>query len=330
MTISTSRTTNVSTPSCGSVHELPAGTAVAGGFLALLGIPANLVVVMVVRKTKLKRSTLLYLILNLALTDIVNLIATESFLISEIILRPVWGAHLAFVRSILIPNDVAILTLTTIAVERFNALVRPMRPVANMSKKKMYLFVFVIWAVGILFNLPPIIITLVHRVSHCHHADINRGWYAFELTYSIISLVTFHVIPLVIYSYCYSKIIKGVFVDRTVLGGESFPNGEALAEKKTLVRTTISVTIVFIISCTSATVGLTVNSFGKGEDVLPKQYHSLVLLLKCLSSTVNPYLYYIQSKKYRAEVRQLIVTWKARKKMNDGDNEGTTNILSLV
>ncbi len=314
---------------CGNVHELPPVTAVAGGFLALLGIPANIVVIMVVRKTKLKKSTIIYLLLNLALTDIVNLLATESFLICEIIVRPVWGAHLAFVRSILIPNDVAILTLTTIAVERYNALVRPMRPVANISRAKIYLFLILIWLVGILFNLPPIIITLVHRVSHCDPLDINFAWHAFELIYSVASLVTFHAIPLVVYSYCYSKIIKGVFIDRTVLGGKSFPNGEALAEKKTLVRTTISVTAVFIISCTSATVGLTVNSFGKGKDVLPKQYHSLVLLLKCLSSTVNPYLYYLQSKKYRTEVKQLFVRWKARRKM-DSDSEGTVNILTVV
>ena len=299
----------------------------AGGFLALLGIPANIVVILVVRKTKLKKSNLIYLLLNLALTDIVNLLATESFLICEIIIRPVWGAHLAFVRSILIPNDVAILTLTTIAVERYNALVRPMRRVTSMSRTRIYLFIIIIWLTGILFNLPPIIITLVHRVSHCD--PIHLTWHAFELIYSVISLVTFHAIPLVVYSYCYSKIIKGVFVDRTVLGGESFPNGEALAEKKTLVQTTITVTVVFIISCTSATVGLTVNSFGKGEDVLPKQYHSLVLLLKCLSSTVNPYLYYFQSRKYRAEVRQLFASWKAGGS-SDSDTEGTVNILTVV
>ena len=284
---------------------------------------------MVVRRTKLKKSTILYLLLNLALTDIVNLLATECFFIAEILIRPLWGAHLAFVRSILIPNDVAILTLTTIAVERFNALVRPMRPMKNISRVKMYLFLFFIWVFGIVFNLPPIAITLVHRVSHCDPVDMNFAWRTFELTYSIVALVTFHVIPLVVYSYCYSKIIKGVFVDRTVLGGKSFPHDEALAEKKTLVRTTISVTVVFIISCTSATVGLTVNSFGKGKDVLPKQYHSLVLLLKCLSSTVNPYLYYLQSKKYRAEVRRLVASWRTDRSL-DGDAEGTVNILTVV
>ena len=250
-------------------------------------------------------------------------------MIFEIIVRPVWGVHLAFVRSILVPNDVAILTLTTIAVERFNALVRPMRPVATTSRTKMYSFIVLIWLVGILFNLPPIVITLVHRVSHCDPVNINFGWHTFELTYSIVSLATFHAVPLFVYSYCYSKIIKGVFVDRTVLGAESFPNGEAMEEKRTLVRTTISVTVVFIISCTSATIGLTVNSFGKGKDVLPKQFHSLVLLLKCLSSTVNPYLYYLQSKKYRAEVKQLFVKWKAST-MQNFDAEGTVNILSVV
>ena len=300
-----------------------------GGFLALLGIPANLLVIMVVRKTKLKKSTLLYLILNLALTDIVNILATESFLICELIVKPLWGVHLALVRSILVPNDIAILTLTTIAVERFNALVRPMRPVSNISRTKIYLFILLIWFVGVTFNLPLIAITLVHRVSHCDPVDMNYGWQTFELIYSIVGLVTFHAIPLVVYSYCYSKIIKGVFFDRTVLGAESFPNGKALEEKKTLVQTTISVTAVFIISCTSATVGLTVNSFGKGKDVLPKEYHSLVLLLKCLSSTVNPYLYYLQSRKYRAEVKQLFVKWRASTKLNC-DAEGTVNILSVV
>jgi hypothetical protein len=84
-------------------------------------------------------------------------------------------------------------------------------------------------------------------------------------------------------------------VDRTVLGGESFPNGEALAEKKTLVQTTITVTVVFIIS----------------------------------SSTVNPYLYYFQSRKYRAEVRQLFASWKAGGS-SDSDTEGTVNILTVV
>ena len=284
---------------------------------------------MVVRRTKLKKSNLIYLLLNLALTDIVNLLATESFLICEIIIRPIWGVHLAFVRSILIPNDVAILTLTTVAVERYNALVRPMRPVANMNRIRIYLFIITIWLIGILFNLPPIIVTLVHRVSHCDPPDTNFSWRTFELIYSVVSLGTFHAVPLFVYSYCYSKIIKGVFVDRTVLGAESFPNGEALEEKKTLVQTTITVTVVFIISCTSATVGLTVNSFGEGKDLLSKQYHSLVLLLKCLSSTVNPYLYYLQSRKYRAEVRQLFASWKSAGS-SDSDAEGTVNILTTV
>lgn len=291
----------------------------------LLGIPANIVVLLVVRKTKVKKSALLYLLLNLAITDIVNLLATESFLIFEIIQRPAWGTHLTFVRFILVPNDVAILTLTSIAVERFNALVRAMRPVANLRHVKIYLFVCFIWAFGILFNLPAIIFTHVHRVSQCNVKDYV--WFTFEVAYSIISLLTFHVVPLVVYGYCYSKIIKGVFVDGTVLGGKSFPNGRALQEKKTLVRTTITVTVVFIISCTSATVGLTINSFGKGEDVLPKHYHSLVLLLKCLSSTLNPYLYYLQSKKYRLEVRHLLASWKTNP---NHDSEGTENFLTAV
>ena len=299
---------------CHLVHHLPPVTPIIGGLFTLLGVPANIIVLLVGRQAKIKRSTLVYLLLNLALTDIINLLATETFLIFEITSRPIWGVHLAFVRLILIPNDVAILTLATVAMERYNALVRTMAPaVANLNGgKRQYVFIPFMWLFAFAIDLPPILITLIHRVSHCDTPDIGHTWETFEHVSRIVSLVVFHAIPLVIYSYCYSKIIKGVFVDRTVLGGKSFPNAEALNEKKTLVRTTITVTVVFIISCTSATVGLTVNSFGKGRDVLPKQFHSLVLLLKCLSSTVNPYLYCLQSRKYRSEVRQLLFARKGK------------------
>ena len=308
---------------CGAVHELPLATAIIGGFLTFLGLPANLIVILVGRKAKTK-STLIYLLLNLALTDIVNLLATETFLVFEIISHPIWGVHLAFVRSILIPNNVAIFTLATVAMERYNALVRTMDPIAKLNHKRLHIVIPLMWFFALAFDLPPIIITLVHRVSHCDSPNVKFTWQTFELVYKVVSLLVFHAIPLVIYGYCYSKIIKGLFVDRTVLGGKSFPNAEALDEKKTLVRTTISVTVVFIISCTSATVGLTVNSFGKEGDVLPKHYHSLVLLLKCLSSTVNPYLYWLQSRKFRAEVKQLF-TCKA-----ENEHEGTVQFLQTI
>lgn len=305
---------------CHLVHHLPAVTPIIGGLFTVLGVPANIIVLLVGRQAKIKRSTLVYLLLNLALTDIINLVATEAFLIFEITSRPIWGVHLALVRLILIPNDVAILTLATVAVERYNALVRTMTPaVPTLSGgKRQYFFIPLMWLFAFAVDLPPILITLIHRVSHCDSPNIGHAWETFEHVSRIVSLVVFHAIPLAIYSYCYSRIIKGVFIDRTVLGGKSFPNAQALNEKKTLVRTTISVTVVFIISCTSATVGLTVNSFGKGRDVLPKQFHSLVLLLKCLSSTVNPYLYCLQSRKYRGEVSQLLFARRDNREIFSG------------
>lgn len=134
------------------------------GIMTAIGVVANVVVVWaILSDRKMRRSAMNMLLLNLAVADIIFLVAHSTFWLQRMIMRAAgWYLPLflcpvtfyAMAASIM----VSILTYLVISVERYIAIVHPMSS-RSSSQKKGPLVMLAVWLVAAAFHAPNFIYT---------------------------------------------------------------------------------------------------------------------------------------------------------------------------
>lgn len=273
---------------------------------SFFGVPANLLSIGLILRAKQKKSTTTHLLLNLALADVINLLSVLVIALVFFVKKPSFDTIMALFAMTTITKNVANLTLSFIALERYNALVRTTDPILVLTRKKnvirtMSLF----WFVGLTLHLPMPIKCLVNNES-----IIGKG--TGVLIYMVFCNAFAFILPLLVSLFCYGKILKGVFHDRTILG-KNAPNEAELKERKRIVRIMLLITVVFLV-CNLPTILIKIT-----KKVLPEQYLLIMYQMSCVSSAVNPYIYGLQSEKYRDQVKKLFCHRKTNTARTDGD-----------
>ena len=279
---------------------------ITASFLSTIGLLGNVFVIVLILREKQRKSTTTYLLLSLAVADIVNLLGIETFAFLEH-LMPKHAKESYRVRLITIPaRVVANLTLGLIALERYNALVRAMRPFVAITKKKITIGVIVSWLVGAGVSLPSVI---------CEYGQVHGGGggtYAHKQFLGVLLLVGC-IVPLVLVAFCYSSILKGLFLDGTILG-QRVTEEATMKEKKQLLRTLLVITLVFLTCNVPAAIILLLENYG-----VSRWNWTLQLLLASLSSGLNPYIYGLRSQKHRSELKELLCKSCCRENDNKKD-----------
>lgn len=258
--------------------------------LSTIGLLGNVfVIVLIFRKTQ-KGSTTTYLLLSLAMADIVNLLGIDVFAFL-VYLVPEHAKQSDRVRLVTIPAKVVTnLTLGLIALERYNALVRTMKPLVAITKKKIVIGVITSWLVGAGVSLPKVI----HEYGQVH-VGITHTHEQFVGALLIIGCI----IPLVLVVFCYSSILKGLYLDGTILG-QSITEEAPMKEKKQLVRILVVITLVFLACNVPVAIIMLLENYG-----LSHENQMVQLVLGCFSSVLNPYIYGLRSQKHRSELKEL-------------------------
>ena len=259
--------------------------------LSLFGIPGNALVIILTLRAKQKKSTTTYLLLNLASADFANLLAVIAVAVAVFFFE----RHRLHWLLTIPPKIVANFTLTVIAFERYNALVKTMESFVNITKIKIVIGVTISWLIGLAFST----LAFLHK-SHLNSC-VSPHWHIHLLWGSILFLG--YILPFFTVLFCYSSIVKGLYLDRTILGQKA-TNEASLNEKKRLIRILVMITLVFL-ACNVPTIiilAMRHHYFRHGEK---RVLGRLVRILGCLSSSLNPYIYGLQSEKYRAQVKQL-------------------------
>ncbi|KAI1700946.1 7 transmembrane receptor (rhodopsin family) domain-containing protein [Ditylenchus destructor] len=140
-------------------------STIFGGILGIVtwvGIVANIfVLVAILGDRKMRNSAMNLLLMNLAVTDLLYLITFTSTWVSVVI----YGLHVWFLPWYLCPIirwltnvllDGSVGTYTAICLERYVAIVKPMKAKEVCTKRNMLLAILVIWTVSLIFESPNI------------------------------------------------------------------------------------------------------------------------------------------------------------------------------
>ena len=112
------------------------------------------------------------------------------------------------------------------------------------------------------------------------------------------------IIPFIIISFCYGKIVRTVYNRSTVTPESNIPDKDKLRQRKQLLKMSLTVTAVFVATSRAGTASVT---FVLGYFGLVSQAVSgFRLFLLFLSSVINPFIYAFHSSNYCCAFKALL------------------------
>ena len=183
-----------------------------------------------------------YLLANLAAADITNLMFCALAVIPAITVQPdeVVGNILCkfFVRFNvpLTATVTSVFTLTVLAVERYNADVKPLQMLKLTGETVRYA-IAATWAVSVGLNVPILVHTgYKFKKAFCHQTYSKEA----ELTHITFYVVFVFIIPFIVITFCYSKIVRTLYNVSAVTPQSNIPDKEKLRQKKQLLKMSLT------------------------------------------------------------------------------------------
>ena len=298
--------------------------AVMYSFIVITGVPANCIIITIVRKTPSMHTTTNILLMNLAVADLTTLLLCPGmydFSLNKVRLRKTLGDFLCklFVGNALVPItiNVGALTVCTIAVERYLAMVKPFHTGLRLTKGRVPYVVAFLWVFAVLSCIPDFVTNTINQDPLSSY-PCTRPWsldeYFQHEAFIIYTGVFFGLIPCTVVFLSYFEIFRGMFVTNTICStpGDG-PSSQALEDwrsKKQLFKLLLSLTIVFIV-CTLPFslffIYLTVidkTTVAKKRELL-YFVHRMVKFLLNANSFFNPIVYAFQSSNHRKAFKRI-------------------------
>ena len=305
-----------------SNHEPPCSDVVSTLFTVLLstvGLTAfigNFLVIVSFVTTQNLRTSTNYYIVNMAVSDLLcvcfnwPLYATEGMLTSRVfITEPVASVVCKlgmYFRGI--SQVVSVLSLVLIAVDRYVAIVYPLKmTMLGRGKMRLTLLVFT-WIIPVVCGFPYFLYTQVVKVDDITFCRMMWGNLV-NTIFNAIGFLVFYCAPLIAMSILYTRIVKTV---------RNRPNTaektqEELANKRQkqnqkITKILISIVVAFFICWTPLCLYLSLKMFH--PEFFPKDKCLVMLalffyLFPSFSTAINPFILFLFSTNYRQALKNL-------------------------
>ena len=269
--------------------------------IVVSGVIGNSLFITVVKKRRSMHTTTNFLLANVAVSDIISLIFCVPGIVLRFYEHP--GGSLGnflckFVTMHLVAGITLLvsgLTLTLIAVERHNALLRPMESRLKLAKKRVITAICVTWGISIAFVFPLFIEQkYVKEVEDCH-----MDWSETSSRIYWVFLATVVGISLFILSFCYFRIVRALYLENILPPRNDHSPEQDGRDKRKIIKLLITVTVLFFICFFPFIIVSAVNISTKGV------MYKLSYLLVYSSCSVSPVVYSFQSANYRAGLKDL-------------------------
>ena len=312
--------------------------AVLYSIVVLVGITGNIFVIVIVWRKKAMQTTTNCLLFNLAVGDIITLLwASQSQIFSQFYDHPSGkiGDYLCkFITGgtvVTIALTVTIMTLALVAVERHNALIKPMNKSLLLTKRNVVRPVVAFWVVSVILSVPTIKEAKYEdKQKNCVDVwDIDLAYSHRGFVYAMVVLKG--ILPYCVILYCYTIIIKGLYFSKTIICGQTKTQADKKCKRK-VAKLLITVTVAFYF-CYIPYAGLVLyvavmpprDLISERELLLKLQTAARFLLY--FQSCLNPIIYPFHSTNFRRELLKLL---SAVMPLNcfDGNKKGYSTPLS--
>uniref|UniRef100_A0A8C8RRU0 Pyroglutamylated RF-amide peptide receptor n=1 Tax=Pelusios castaneus TaxID=367368 RepID=A0A8C8RRU0_9SAUR len=247
--------------------ELPAGAKVI--FLALyiiifvLALLGNSLVVYIVLRRKAMRTATNIFICSLACSDLLVTFFCIPFTLlqnvsSEWLGGPFVCKMVPFIQTTAVVAST--LTMTCIAVERYQGIVHPLKMKRQYTNKRAYKMLGFVWTIAVIVGSPMLYVQTLEVkydfLYNLHHVCCLESWHSIDLrqAYAIFILVALFLVPLTAMLLLYSRIgyelwIKKRIGDSSVLNTLSHHEMAKITRKKKRAVMMMVIVVLFFAAC---------------------------------------------------------------------------------
>ena len=291
------------------VNTVDALLITAYTIVVLVGICGNSLVIHVVRKKRSMHSTMNFLLVNLAIADLLTLVWCLPGTLLSYTSQP-GGRAGSFLCKFITTHSIAGvgmivsgLTLTLISVERYKALVRALETPSRLNKDNVIYAIAGIWVFAIVYVTPLFVfMTYDEEMKRCitlwptSSKNANAYWILLAIIITTAFITMFA---------CYFSIIKGLYFTNTICSSNANAGGEADAKvKRRIVMMLLIVTVVFVLCFFPYAIAT-------ATDIPPESaFYKISYLLVYCSSSINPVTYAVGSTNYRQAFKEVLKDFK--------------------
>lgn len=296
-------------------HSYPSGQStvdvgtVIFWLIIIVGIAGNSLVITVIKMIRSMRTTTNFLLVNVAAADITTLLFTAIHVLARRIRPTSPRALLSFHCAFIINNTIAIvtllvnsLTMTLLAIESYNALVKPLINSTRLTKGNVAYVITAIWVVATAL-VTPLFASFSHNsITNVCSADLKNLEIYVDFLFIVVTLI-----PFIIIAYCYSKIVYGLYFKKTICSNKSerAETLEETREKRRLVILLILLTVLFFTAFIPYGLMIILN-FNKVKIAYRTQLRHFAQYVTLLSCSANPFIYGFRSSSYRRSYKFLV------------------------
>ena len=295
------------------VHKLV--PTVASGLILVVSLIGNSLIVIIVFKTPTLRKPMNFMIVNMAISDLLfpiflfplNLVEMQAdfWLISD-------SLHLTLCKIgfflLTVSATVSIQSLILITVDRFGAVVMPIRGSPLISRRLCLFFIVVTWIVAIAANSPYLFtFKLVEYPGEMVMCAVQKSSANY---YLLAYFIAFFYIPFVLLTTLYAIIL--IKLKQHAHPGEQTANAEEMRSRRNrnVLKMAIVIVFLFFLCWIPYITNQTIFFFAPNSSIWFScnllVYDSFVSFMAAANCAVNPMICLIFSSNYRQGLKRLV------------------------
>lgn len=283
------------------------GFAVAFSFMITTDLLGNTLVILVILKNKSMKTAMNYLLINLAIADIlvaifmgIKFVIGPTFThpagqIGEYLCRFISGGTTAWTAAV-----ASIYSLVAIAVEVFYATFQPFKRRVGRGRS-LRATVVVIWIIAVLWGLPLYLsVTYNDEMKTCAeqwpHSILPK-------IYSFGWIIVGGVIPIVVMSVIYFKVARHLWFNSTV--GKNLSQMAFIRSRKRITTMVLLVSAIYVVCWVPTLIIYFLANVIPSESMYSVP-HKTTIVLATINSSINPVVYSLRSQQFRQNLYKLV------------------------
>lgn len=295
----------------------------------LVGSVGNILVLIIVKGKRSRRSVNDLYIMNLAIADLMLIAFLPPYVYNWFVPGKMSAGMCKFIPPVMtMTYFLSVYTLTFMAVHRSYVILNPFKP--DMRHRNVYISIAIIWAISAVFIMPLVIVGLAER-GICTEAwpttDHKRA-------YTLSLVILQYVLPLTIITVAYIRIIFDLnHNSSSKFERHTQVHQQFRKENLQIVKTLATIVILFAVCLLPGQVCWMMVDFGSSDQKSLIIFFNASVILSALHSCLNPIVYGTLTKQFRREYLRYFLyvfrccrkRWGYRKHYTQGWNSHTTN-----
>ena len=309
------------------------GLTVAFSLVVIINLLGNGAVCFVVLRYRGMRAPINYLLVNLAVSDMmVALAITPQYVIRWTFQHPNGTAgdyrckFLTGGNFIWIGGAASAFSLVVVAVERYFAIVRPLSDRSRLTNRRLTSVITASWIFALVLNTPLFFMLFFdNRTSHCVERWPNKQ---LGEAYTVVCFFAYGAIPVAAMAFLYLRVLYKLWktgIQATVVSEQARVRARLKVTKMVSV-----VSIMYAVCWLPNLVVYMLSQFEPGNYGYSSYSYIISVVLVGLNSAMNPFIYALHSANFRQHIRGALCcrTYRAVDFLNPYNSANISGIIS--